>query len=74
MSLWQCSVITLARQELLFCQSETTQSAVAPGMKGMGQVAAGSTRLIQQGNILVSEMESLPKRNLLPRCLPAASA
>ena len=36
-----------------------------PGMKGMGQVAAGSTRLIQQGNVLISEMESLPKRNLL---------
>ena len=45
-----------------------------PGMKGMGQVAAGSTRLIQHGNVLISEMESLGKRNLLPWCLPAASA
>ena len=36
----------------------------------MGQVAAGSTGLIQQGNILISVMESLPKRNLLPWCLP----
>ena len=26
-----------------------------PGMKGMGQVAAGSTGLIKQGNILISE-------------------
>ena len=43
--------------------------AVAAGMKGMEQVAAGSTWLIQQGNILISEMESLPKRNLLPWCL-----
>ena len=33
-------------------------------MKGMEQVAAGSTRLIQQGNVLISEMENLPKRNL----------
>ena len=33
-------------------------------MKGMEQVAAGNTRLIQQGNVLISEMESLPKRNL----------
>ena len=45
-----------------------------PGMKGMEQVAAGSTRPIQQGNVLISEMESLPKQNLLPWCLPAASA
>ena len=43
-------------------------------MKGMGQVAAGNTGLIQQGHILISEMESLPKQNLLPRFLPAASA
>ena len=27
-------------------------------MKGMEQVAVGSTRLIQQGNVLISEMES----------------
>ena len=45
-----------------------------PGMKGMGQVAAGSTGLIKQGNILISEKESLPKQNLLPWCLPADSA
>ena len=32
-----------------------------PGIKGMWQVAAGSTELIQQGNIFISEMESLPK-------------
>ena len=44
------------------------------GMKGMEQVDAGSTRLIQQGKVLISEMESLPKQNLLPWCLPAASA
>ena len=50
------------------------QNLLHPGMKGIEQVAAGSTRLIQQGNILISEMESLPKRNLLPWCLPAASA
>ena len=40
----------------------------------MEQVAAGSIRLIQQGNVLISEMESVPKQNLLPWCLPAASA
>ena len=34
-----------------------------------GLLAAGSTGLIQPGNILVSEMESLPKRYLLPKCL-----
>ena len=41
-------------------------------MKGMGQVAAGSTGLIQQGHILIWEMESLPKRNLFPWCLPSS--
>ena len=54
--------------------AKMTGCKVTPGMKGMGQVAAGSTGLIQQGHILISEMESLPKQNLLPRFLPAASA
>ena len=54
---------------------------IKPGMKGMEQVAAGSTRLIQQGMFWfeigkrrISEIESLPKRNLLPRCLKAILA
>ena len=57
------------------CQLNIQRSPVSkvrlsnPGMKGMGRVAAGSTRLIQQGHILISEMESLPKQNLLPWCL-----
>ena len=55
-------------------ERKDTNTWVKPGMKGMEQVAAGSTRLIQKGNILISEMESLPKQNLLPWCLPAASA
>ena len=52
------------------CQASQSKEGystqLCPGMKGMEQVAAGSTRLIQQGNVLISEMESLPKRNLLP--------
>ena len=58
-----------SRAFLLRCDA----SSPPPGMKGMRQVAAGSTRLIQQGNILIGNGNGESAKTKPTPLVPASS-